>query len=245
MRGVNDAAATWARMWAEQVRLGCIPYYMFVARETGASEFFAVPLAEATETFATAYRERLRASRGRFAARAWQRTKGKVVIEGEARVAGERVFVLSYVQARDPEGCRTPVLRPLRPVRHLARSARAPLTASRTVTPGAVVVGAHINGLGVVRALGARGVPIVVVSTQPYDLAEHSRWVSERHQLREFPERPETLIEFLEHNESRWPRWAVFPTTDDALTVLAQHHGTALAHVPTGARAVGVHRAGR
>jgi hypothetical protein len=34
--------------------------------------------------------------------------EGKVVIEGEARVAGERVFVLSYVQARNPERCKRP-----------------------------------------------------------------------------------------------------------------------------------------
>jgi predicted ATP-grasp superfamily ATP-dependent carboligase len=92
------------------------------------------------------------------------------------------------------------------------------------MTPGAVVVGAHINGLGVIRALGPRGVPTAVVSTRPYDFAQHSRWVSERHELREFPERPESLVEFLEQNASRWSGWAVFPTTDDALTVLAQHH---------------------
>ena len=54
------------------------------------------------------------------------------------------------------------------------------------MSPGAVVVGAHINGLGVIRALGPRGVPIAAVSTRPYDIAQHSRWVSERHELREF-----------------------------------------------------------
>lgn len=107
VRGVNDAPATWARIWTEQVRLGCIPYYMFVARETGASDFFAVPLAEATETFAAAYRRvsgLARTVRGPCMAT----DEGKVVIEGEARVAGERVFVLSYAQARDPERCKRP-----------------------------------------------------------------------------------------------------------------------------------------
>ena len=91
------------------------------------------------------------------------------------------------------------------------------------MTPGAVVVGAHINGLGVVRALGARGVPIAVVSTKPYDFAQHSRRVSERHELHEFPERPEALVEYLEQTR-RDGRSGGVPTTDDALTVLAQHH---------------------
>jgi len=31
-------------MWKEQVRLGMVPYYMFIARDTGAQEFFAVSL---------------------------------------------------------------------------------------------------------------------------------------------------------------------------------------------------------
>ena len=92
------------------------------------------------------------------------------------------------------------------------------------MTPGAVVVGAHINGLGVIRALGRRGVSIAAVSTRPYDFAQHSRWVSERHELREFPECPRSLVDLLEQNASRWSGWAVFPTTDDALTVLSMHH---------------------
>ena len=107
VRGVNDAPGTWARMWAQQVRLGCIPYYMFIARETGANGFFAVPLAEATETFAAAYRQvsgLARTVRGPCMAT----DEGKVVIEGDARVAGKRVFVLSFIQARDPERCRRP-----------------------------------------------------------------------------------------------------------------------------------------
>jgi hypothetical protein len=96
-------------MWAEQVRLGCIPYYMFIARETGASDYFAVPLAEAVETFAAAYRQvsgLARTVRGPCMAT----DAGKVVVEGEAHVAGEHVLVLSFIQARDPAWCRRPFL---------------------------------------------------------------------------------------------------------------------------------------
>jgi D-aspartate ligase len=92
------------------------------------------------------------------------------------------------------------------------------------MAPGAIVVGAHVNGLGVVRALAARGAPIAVVSTRPFDVAQHSRWVSETHKLPELHERPESLLELLESGVSRWSGWTVFPTTDDALIVLAQQH---------------------
>lgn len=35
VRHVNDDAAVWREMWQKQVQLGIIPYYMFVARNTG------------------------------------------------------------------------------------------------------------------------------------------------------------------------------------------------------------------
>lgn len=39
MRHINDDPAIWARMWQLQVRLGCLPYYMFLARDTGAQHY--------------------------------------------------------------------------------------------------------------------------------------------------------------------------------------------------------------
>src|SRR5262249_51013903 len=51
VRHVNDDAAVWGRVWKEQVRLGCIPYYMFVERDTGASRYFKVPLYRALEIY--------------------------------------------------------------------------------------------------------------------------------------------------------------------------------------------------
>ena len=42
-------------MWEKSVRMGMIPYYMFVERDTGAHDYFSVPLAEAYEIFTDAY----------------------------------------------------------------------------------------------------------------------------------------------------------------------------------------------
>merc|ERR1719201_2461583 len=56
MRGINDDAEIWAQKWREEVRLGIVPYYMFMARDTGAQAFFDVPLVRAQRLYADAIR---------------------------------------------------------------------------------------------------------------------------------------------------------------------------------------------
>jgi KamA family protein len=101
IRSVNDDAATWSSMWRAQVRAGMVPYYMFVERDTGPQDYFAVPLARAHEIFRDAYASvsgLCRSVRGP----SMSATPGKVCLDGVAEVAGERVFVLRMLQARDP-----------------------------------------------------------------------------------------------------------------------------------------------
>jgi hypothetical protein len=78
-----------------------VPYYMFVERDTGPQDYFAVPLARAHEIFRDAYASvsgLCRSVRGP----SMSATPGKVCVDGIAEVAGERVFVLRMLQARDP-----------------------------------------------------------------------------------------------------------------------------------------------
>jgi KamA family protein len=101
IRSINDAAPVWAVMWREQVRMGMIPYYMFVERDTGPQDYFAVPLARGYQIFRDAYRGvsgLCRTVRGP----SMSATPGKVCVDGIAEVAGEKVFVLRMIQARDP-----------------------------------------------------------------------------------------------------------------------------------------------
>jgi len=51
LKHINDDAKVWAEMWHEQVKLGCIPYYMFVERDTGSKAYFELPLIRAWEIF--------------------------------------------------------------------------------------------------------------------------------------------------------------------------------------------------
>ncbi|HEV2451818.1 MAG TPA: lysine 2,3-aminomutase [Streptosporangiaceae bacterium] len=102
IRSINDDPATWASMWRTQVRMGMIPYYMFVERDTGPQDYFAVPLARGYEIFRDAFRSvsgLCRTVRGP----SMSATPGKVCVDGIAQVGGERVFVLHMIQARNPE----------------------------------------------------------------------------------------------------------------------------------------------
>ncbi|MDS1270292.1 lysine 2,3-aminomutase [Lipingzhangella sp. LS1_29] len=102
IRTINDDSATWESMWRTHVRHGMVPYYMFVERDTGPQDYFAVPLAQAYEIFRGAYRSvsgLARTVRGP----SMSATPGKVCVDGVTEVAGERVFVLRMLQARNPE----------------------------------------------------------------------------------------------------------------------------------------------
>ena len=55
IRHVNDEPDAWAALWQTGVRLGLIPYYMFVERDTGARNYFEVSLMRAFEIFKEAY----------------------------------------------------------------------------------------------------------------------------------------------------------------------------------------------
>jgi D-aspartate ligase len=89
--------------------------------------------------------------------------------------------------------------------------------------PGAVVIGGSVHGLGVVRALAARGIRTAVITTKPYDVAHRSRWISAHFAVSELQERPDALADLLEQRGSDWAGWALFPTSDEALAALREH----------------------
>jgi hypothetical protein len=91
----------WADMWRAQVQLGAVPYYMFVERDTGPKNYFEVPLGRAFDIFTTAYR-RVSGLGRTVRGPSMSATPGKVLIDGVTEIHGEKVFVLKFIQARDP-----------------------------------------------------------------------------------------------------------------------------------------------
>lgn len=101
IRSINDDPAVWTAMWRRQHAMGMIPYYMFIERDTGPQDYFAVPLARAYEVFRDAYASvsgLCRTVRGP----SMSATPGKVCVDGITEIDGQRYFVLHLIQSRDP-----------------------------------------------------------------------------------------------------------------------------------------------
>ena len=107
LRRINDEPEVWSAMWRQQVRLGMIPYYMFVERDTGARRYFEVPLVRTWEI----YREAIQnvSGLGRTASGpSMSANPGKIEIQGVTEIRGEKVFALRFIQARNPDWVQRP-----------------------------------------------------------------------------------------------------------------------------------------
>jgi KamA family protein len=107
IRHINEDPAGWAELWTTGTRLGAIPYYMFVERDTGPSRYFEMSLAKAYAVFQEAYKQvsgLARTVRGP----SMSAHPGKVVVDGIVTVGGEKVFALQFLQARNADWVRKP-----------------------------------------------------------------------------------------------------------------------------------------
>ncbi len=107
LKHINDSAETWAEMIKKQVVLGCIPYYMFIARNTGAQHYFSIPLVEAWNIFRKTYQSVsgiCRTLRGP----SMSCLPGKVQILGVAEIKDEKVMVFRMIQGRNPDWAARP-----------------------------------------------------------------------------------------------------------------------------------------
>ncbi|WP_281647877.1 lysine 2,3-aminomutase [Parendozoicomonas sp. Alg238-R29] len=106
-RHINNDPDVWVKNWQTQLSLGIVPYYFFVARDTGAKHYFEIPLAEAYEI----YREAINRMSGlgrTVRGPSMSAGPGKIEITGVAEINNEKVFVLRFLQGRNPEWCYRP-----------------------------------------------------------------------------------------------------------------------------------------
>ena len=99
LKHINDKPELWAEMWRRQVNLNCIPYYMFVERDTGAKSYFELPLETCWNIFREAY-QRVSGVCRTVRGPSMSANAGKIQILGVCEVAGEKVFVLRFLQGR-------------------------------------------------------------------------------------------------------------------------------------------------
>lgn len=107
VRHINDNPNDWVELWTTGTRLGCVPYYMFVERDTGAHDYFKIPLIEAVDTFKHAYQQISGLSRT-VRGPSMSTNPGKVLVDGVATIGSEKVFVLQFLQARRADWVRRP-----------------------------------------------------------------------------------------------------------------------------------------
>jgi L-lysine 2,3-aminomutase len=106
-KNINDSPEIWSKMWKEQVKLGCVPYYMFIARDTGAQHYFSISLERAWEIFREAYREvsgLARSVRGP----SMSCGPGKIQVLGVSNINDQKVFVLRFIQGRNKDWVQRP-----------------------------------------------------------------------------------------------------------------------------------------
>jgi D-aspartate ligase len=87
--------------------------------------------------------------------------------------------------------------------------------------PPAVVVSGHIMALGVVRSLGAAGIPSIVVGYRDDDLAHASRWVTRAVRAARPDEDPDRFIEALAALGPSVSGSPLIPASDEALVAVA------------------------
>jgi D-aspartate ligase len=108
--------------------------------------------------------------------------------------------------------------------RRLARMKK--LEKMKAQIPGAVVIGGDYQGLGIVRSLGRKGIPICILDDE-YSISRYSRYATygiRVPDLRNENNLVETLVYLGRQLNLRG--WVLFPTRDELVATLSRHKAT-------------------
>jgi len=95
---------------------------------------------------------------------------------------------------------------------------------------GALVTGADYRGLGIVRSLGRRGIPVWVLKQDEHLLGSVSRYAcrSLRYPLEDDRKQLDFLLDLAVREGLKG--WVLFPTTDESVALVARHHESLAEH---------------
>jgi KamA family protein len=97
---INDDPSVWKRLWKAELNNGIVPYYVFMARNTGANKYFRVPIYKALNIFnevITDVSGLTKTVRGPVMSTKY----GKAEIQGVTEINNQKYFSLRFIQARD------------------------------------------------------------------------------------------------------------------------------------------------
>ena len=85
---------------------------------------------------------------------------------------------------------------------------------------GAIVLGGHIQGLGIVRILGRDNIPVMVIDNTKANLAKHSKYCHKFFRIKD-----DLLFDFLNSlvQSQQYSGWVIFPTNDFHVKLLSQN----------------------
>ena len=107
LKHVNSDPLIWEKMWVDQVRMGIIPYYMFVPRNTGAHRFFSIPLVKAYDIYRKAF-SRVSGLARTVRGPSMSALQGKIKIDGIPEIRGKKYICMSFIQGRSAEWVKKP-----------------------------------------------------------------------------------------------------------------------------------------
>jgi len=87
----------------------------------------------------------------------------------------------------------------------------------------AIILSAQTQALGVVRALGMHGVPLVVVHYHPCDTAHRSRYATKTLSAPDPQQDEAAFVARVMELASEWKGAVLMPTSDETLLVAARH----------------------
>jgi len=87
----------------------------------------------------------------------------------------------------------------------------------------ALVVGSHVSGLAVIRALGAKGIKTIALTYENSDFGNVSKYVSEKVTIPHPRMDEENFIDFLIGNAHRWNGGLIIDTDDNGAVTISKH----------------------
>ena len=100
------------------------------------------------------------------------------------------------------------------------------LSLKRTRPAGAVVIGGDYQGLGIVRSLGTRGVPICVIDDE-HSISRFSRYATHSFHVPDLRHEEQTVETLLDIGRRlQLDGWVLFPTRDEVVAAISRHRPT-------------------
>ena len=90
---------------------------------------------------------------------------------------------------------------------------------------GVIVIGGHVQGLGIIRIFGKKNIPVVLLDTTKKNIARYSKYCTTFHQYFDLLEQLEKFI-----SQNRYFNWLLIPTHDSHIEVFSKNRETLLKH---------------